>query len=492
MIDWMQRHNRYLVWTIWIATIAFIGAGFVGWGTYKFGSKTSSIAKVGDVEISQQQLNMAYGNLYEQYNRMFGGKLDEAQAKKMGLVQQAFSRLENEALLLNLAKEIGLQVSDKELADEIAAIPAFQSNGVFDKKSYENYLRARGLSKQLFEETMRNNALVRKLLTMLHVDPYPYETKVVGAAVTIHDKIAYKSFSPDEMNVTVDEEALHSFWKEHKENFMSKERYTVEIVWTDTDDVNLSDEEIKRFYDENSFNYTDAKGKQLDFEDVKDLVERDLKIKRSKKKAQKSYIAFKKGKRKADETISLPYGDAKLSQALWKEIKAHQAGDIIKPKVVGNYYATVKIDKTVPPQPLSYEQAHDKVKALYMKQLQKEAAMKAAEQALKNLDASNPSHSDYLTLNDTTVKLPPLNSQETLQFLQKLFTSKEEKGMISVSDKIVVYKIEAQQFDNGADDNLSKQIAQSTKAIKSRSFESRLIDSLRERYSTEMYVRGLR
>ena len=24
MISWMQKHNKYLVWTIWIATIAFI------------------------------------------------------------------------------------------------------------------------------------------------------------------------------------------------------------------------------------------------------------------------------------------------------------------------------------------------------------------------------------------------------------------------------------------------------------------------------------
>ena len=49
MISWMQKHNKYLVWTIWIATIAFIGAGFVGWGSYSFGSKAGNVAKVGDV-----------------------------------------------------------------------------------------------------------------------------------------------------------------------------------------------------------------------------------------------------------------------------------------------------------------------------------------------------------------------------------------------------------------------------------------------------------
>ena len=51
MISWMQKNNKYLVWTIWVATFAFIGAGFVGWGSYSFGSKAGNIAKVGEVEI---------------------------------------------------------------------------------------------------------------------------------------------------------------------------------------------------------------------------------------------------------------------------------------------------------------------------------------------------------------------------------------------------------------------------------------------------------
>ena len=39
MITWMQRHKKWLVFTIWTCTIAFVGAGFVGWGAYNYGSK---------------------------------------------------------------------------------------------------------------------------------------------------------------------------------------------------------------------------------------------------------------------------------------------------------------------------------------------------------------------------------------------------------------------------------------------------------------------
>ena len=82
----MQKHNKYLIVTIWVATIAFIGAGFVGWGSYQYGSKASAIGKVGDIEITQEKFDMTYQNLYNRYNDIFKGKFDEAKAKEMGLL----------------------------------------------------------------------------------------------------------------------------------------------------------------------------------------------------------------------------------------------------------------------------------------------------------------------------------------------------------------------------------------------------------------------
>ena len=53
MITWMQKHRKWLVITIWISTIAFVGAGFVGWGAYDFNlARSSSAAKVGGEKIA--------------------------------------------------------------------------------------------------------------------------------------------------------------------------------------------------------------------------------------------------------------------------------------------------------------------------------------------------------------------------------------------------------------------------------------------------------
>ena len=51
MIEWMQKHKKSLIPTIWISTIAFVGAGFVGWGAYDMNAnRAGSIARVGQIK----------------------------------------------------------------------------------------------------------------------------------------------------------------------------------------------------------------------------------------------------------------------------------------------------------------------------------------------------------------------------------------------------------------------------------------------------------
>ncbi|WP_295420991.1 peptidylprolyl isomerase [Sulfurovum sp.] len=485
----MQKHNKYLVWTIWIATIAFIGAGFVGWGSYNFGSKAGNVAKVGDIEIPQTKLNMAYSNIYNQYNQMMQGKLDDKKAKEMGLVKQAFATLATQAKLLNFAKDAGIIVSDKELAEKLGTIKAFQKDGVFNKEIYQGYLRSQRLKAKTFEESLREEIILNKTLALLHVDALPMEIETVSAAMNVADKLAYKVLSPSDVNLTIDESKLKAYWESRKENYVTKKAYQLSVVWTPSSDTAVTEDEVKAFYEANSFNYTDAKGKQLSFDEAKEKATQDLKLKKTKKSAQKSYIAFKKGKLASSETLTLPLGDPKLTKALWDEIQQKNKGDILKPKIVGDKYATVKIDAIREPSVMTYEEAKEKVTKDYADQAKKEALLALAESTLKNLNESNATVSDFVTLEHHD-NLKPLNSQESLQFLQKLFTSKKEKGIISVLDKVIVYNIMEQKL-LPLDENKTEAVKQTVNQMKQRTFETNLIQMLDKKYPTEVYMGGL-
>ena len=489
MISWMQKHNKYLVWTIWVATIAFIGAGFVGWGSYDFGAKAGNVAKVGSIEIPQTKLNTVYSDLYGQMNQRMNGQLDEKKAKEMGLVQQAFARINTQAKLLNFAKDTGIIVSDKEIADMLESIAAFQKDGQFNKKIYQGFLQSRRMKAKVFEAQLKEELTITKTLDLLNVDALPLEIETISSAMNVADKIAYKVLTADDVNISLDESAMKAFWETKKENFMTAKTYDLDLVWTQSNATEVTEEEVREFYNTNSFNYTNAQGKQLSFEEAKEKASADLKVKKTKKTAQKNYIAFKKGKLENSETLSLALNDKTLTKEIWDDIQQKNINDITKPKVVADKYASVKIKSIKEPQVKTFEEAKEEVSAIYVLETKKKALLKLAETTLKNFNINDATVSDFVTL-EKHDNLKPLNLQESLQFLQKLFTSSEENGIISVLDKVIVYNIMDQKL-LAMDNNKSDLVKQTVNQIKANIFEANLIKVLDKKYPTEVYMEGL-
>jgi len=489
MISWMQKHNKYLIVTIWIATIAFIGAGFVGWGSYQYGSKASAVGKVGDIDISQERLDMTYQNLYGQYNELYKGKFDDAKAKEMGLPKQAFNSLVLQAQLLNLAKEYGVVVSDRELSDYVLSIKGFHKDGKFNKVIYDTYLKNRRMKAKTFEAVLKDELKVNKIVELVGAGAVPFETELIASALSIADKVDYQVISEKDIEVKLDDNETKRYWSESKSNYMTKRAYELEIFWTASNDVNVSDEELQEFYNKNSFNYTDAEGKQFDFAKAKDQVEKDYKIKKSKKRALLDYVAFKKGQKSATETKTIPEGSPELSAEIWSEIANTSIGDIVKPKVVGLQYATVKIVKIVDEKEMSFDQAKAEVVKELTIQRKKELLIEKSEKILKSINSAQLTSTDWVTMSKFD-NMTPLNQQETLQFLQKLFTSSAKKGIITVSENIVVYNVVNQKIDE-VDSNLSKSLEGNVNDIKKGVFETNLFKALNNKYAIEKYVKGI-
>ena len=489
MISWMQKHNKFLIWTIWIATIAFIASGPIFSGSGYGNSRTGSVAQVGSIDIKQDRLNREYQNIYNQYNQMFQGKLDEKKAREMGLVKQAFSNLEKQAKILNLAKDFGIVASDDEVRSKIYEIKAFQKDGNYSQDIYHNYLKSQRFKAKDFEAILRNDVILQKTLALLETKGLPFEAEIVAASTNIADKFAYKVLSTADINYTSDEKKVKTFWENQKENYMTKKAYALSLLWTASENTKVTEEEIKQYYQENSFNYMDAQGKQLDFNQSKEKVSKDLKLKNTKKTAQKAYIAFKKGEVKSNEDITLKMGDLKLSREIWKTLSSKSIGDIIKPKIIGTQYVTIKINKIIEPKEKTFEEAKEEVTRIYDAQNKKEALLALADKTLKEINDLNATVSDFITLKKYD-NLKSLNSQESLQFLQKLFTSHKEKGIITVLEKVVVYNILEQKI-LPVDDNQTKNVTENVTTMKKRMFESKLIEMLDSKYPTTTYTEGL-
>ncbi|RUM65143.1 MAG: peptidylprolyl isomerase [Sulfurimonas sp.] len=488
MITWMQRHKKWLIITIWISTIAFVGAGFVGWGQYSYGDKAGAIAKVGKIEITQGSLQKSYSRLYTKYNEMFQGNFDEEKAKQFGLQKQALEQLVQQALLLNLAASYNLELSDSELIAALTQQEYFFKDGVFDKKSYKIVLSQNNLSTKEYEIDLRKDLLIQKLLKLLPVETSENEINILNTLMNITDKINYKVLSLDDIKVDTSDALVKPFWETNKNNFMSSVSYDVKYIIQERVIQTYDDKKIINYYNDNKTHFKDSEGKILSLKDAKDIIIKELNAKATKDKALRTYIAYKKGKLAADIVFMSATVSSKENifdaSTLEKITKLSLTSPYMKPILVNGIYHTFELLKVNPSMPKSYEDAKSDVVTIYTVQTKKKKLQELANNSIATFKGTNTS---FITSRDID-QITGLTQAEATEFLQKLFTSDKKRSYIVLnSKKIILYYILEQKLLDKSNNDL----AYSVKKLKSGIFNKALIKTLENKYQTEIFLQGL-
>jgi len=486
MITWMQRHRKYLVITIWISTIAFVGAGFVGWGQYSYGDKAGAVAKVGDISISQREWQQAYSRLYGQYNQVFQGNFDEKQAESFGLKQQAMRQVVEQALILNLANSYNLQVTSEELSKVIVGQEMFHKDGHFSKEIYLQALKQNNLNVGDYEQDLRNSILIQKVLSLFQSEPLALEEKIFATSNNIADKIEYKVLDASSITLDMSDEALTSFWKTRQQNYMNLPSYSLQVVTQEKISANADEATIEEFYKANRTDFTDAEGKILEFEAAKPAVLKALDVKATNKQALRGYIAFKKDKLEnlRIETITIDEANNPYTAEILAEVVAlNITSPFLKPRQVGEQYVTIKLVQTNIATPKTFAEAQEAVKSDYTKQAGSQQLQAAANSALQTFKGQI---SDFITATQST-PLTGLSEEESKLFVSKLFASSQQRGSVPVSEtKIVLFNILDQKLEKSTTGTEAQQVVQ----LKSSIFNASLIKMLESKYKVESFVGG--
>jgi len=165
MISFLRRHRK----SIFAATLStFFGGMFVGFGGYWFTDRDlqGAVAKIGKVKISYSRL-MTNVNLYSERMREQGTDLDDA--KLAQLKREMLNNMMVDEMLALKADELGLVVTDEELARDIRATPAFVRGGQFVAEEYFAAVRSRfRQSPQEYERERRKAIKTARLKSLFY------------------------------------------------------------------------------------------------------------------------------------------------------------------------------------------------------------------------------------------------------------------------------------------------------------------------------------
>ncbi|ANE35619.1 putative periplasmic folding chaperone [Campylobacter iguaniorum] len=484
MITWMQKHKKYLVITIWISTIAFVGAGFVGWGAYDMNNnRAKSVAKVGDRSISIQEFQQTYSELYAYYSNLSNGQFTQEKADEMGLDKIALDKIIQDTMLLNFADSLGLSVTNEDMIATIIADKNFQVNGKFDRATYEEALRRSRISPKDYENGLKNKILLNKLFSALNLKANTEDIDMLGSSYFMQDRVSIQVLKADKTSVSIDENELKELWEKTKNNYLTKAKYDMDTTFIEPVKVDANETVLMEFYEENRGEYRDSSDKLLSFTDALESVKKDFALKNTRKFALEEYLKIKKGESNPTSSMSVLEDSIEFPVA---ELKDAKAGDVLKPFEYKNGYLIVKLKTVATPQVMSYEEA----KANVIKEYEKIKSKGALEAKAKSMvDTFNGTDIGFIS-RDTRKSVNGLSDAEFLEFVMRLFETTNKKGYIVLEDKAVIYNIMEQKLlDSNKIKEYNELLTKNADAIKNGQLGQDLLMALQKRYDVELYYK---
>ena len=239
MLDVMRSNARSSLIVVIFGAIIISFVFSFGRGSSGFRTRTPETwaARVNGDLVTASDFTQAYASRFRQASAQRGGKYTTEQAQQDGLKKETLKSLVDQELIAQQAAELGIVVSDSEVADAIAKSPQFQQDGKFDFDYYKRLVEnGYGMSVPRFEDAYRRDLLRAKViqagLAGANVSDDElrafYQTQHEGAAISY---VKFTGFMFREKATATDAEA-EAWAKTHEKEIAEQYQKDKKTRWT--------------------------------------------------------------------------------------------------------------------------------------------------------------------------------------------------------------------------------------------------------------------
>jgi peptidyl-prolyl cis-trans isomerase D len=253
----MRRHAKSWLIKFLIGMIAVV---FIFYFGYSFTSREGvKIAYVNGEPISGVEYQKTYRRLLEALQRDYKNVWNENLIEVFDLRNRALDNLINGKLVSQEARKIGLDITDKEIQNEILTYPAFQYRGRFDESRYRALLSQNRMKPEDFEASIAQELLQRKIRQFLMTFSPVTEQEVLEQYTFSKQKvkISFVQFLPTdfEKSVVLEPQDMESYFEEHKEAYRVPEKIKIAYITIDPkafiSEVSITDQQVEYYYEDN-------------------------------------------------------------------------------------------------------------------------------------------------------------------------------------------------------------------------------------------------
>lgn len=236
-----------------------------GIGTYLVGGGTDYAVKIDGETISRQQLENASNNLRQQQQITLGDQYAKLASDPQYVAQirgQALNQLIDQSLMTHYLKTLKLSATDEQIKKAILSEKAFEKDGKFDNKQFNDTLAQAGLTPDsyasMLSDYLSNQQFVNAVLDSdfflknetQQLVAFMAQQRVMRTAIIDINKLAATQ--------TVPESEITSYYKQNNTSFMTAEQFKVSYIKLDAAALQThpDDEKIKQWYEKHLADYS--------------------------------------------------------------------------------------------------------------------------------------------------------------------------------------------------------------------------------------------
>ena len=364
------------------AVMAVLTGSFAIWGINDIfrGFGRSTLASIGSAEIPIEQFQHSYNERLQQIGRDLGHPLPPQQASALGLDRQVLGEMIAKAGLDQRAHQIGLGISDAEIAKHITSDPNLQdANGQFDGARFAMVLRDMGYTEQRFIAEQREELLRRQLIDTISggIAPPQAWLDAINQFQNEQRGIQYVALGAAQAGVIPQptDEQLSKYFEERKILFRAPEYRRINVVTVTPTALakwmTISDDDIKKAYDERRASLGTPERRYIEQIVFPNMSEAQAAADRIKAGASFTAIAAERGLKDQDIDLGTVAKSAMVDPAVANVAFSLKEGEVSAP-VQGQFGAVLV---TV----LKIEPATDKTLAEAAPQLRNDIALERAK-----------------------------------------------------------------------------------------------------------------
>jgi peptidyl-prolyl cis-trans isomerase D len=242
----------------WVAGVilALIAGGFIFWDINFQLSAPNYAAKVNGAEIPLEEFERTFQQQQAQYQQLYRIDLDDQVRRQIR--RSVLDRLVQQEALTQRVRSEGYRVSDARLAESIRSIEAFQVGGDFNLDAYRTFLANQGLSPAAFEAMQRQQLALVDWQDGIAQSSFltPNEFRRYIELADQQRQVGYALFEAASFKdkVEVKDDEIATYYDENKDRFMTEEAASLEYIELTRADaassINVSDQELQQYYDE--------------------------------------------------------------------------------------------------------------------------------------------------------------------------------------------------------------------------------------------------